>query len=277
MQARIDDVLAGARERLARAPSQPARREALLLLARTLGESEAWVLAHPERALSEEERGRFEGLLERRLRGEPAAYLFGEREFWGRDFVVDPRVLIPRPDTEHLVEAALELAPRAARTVDLGTGSGCIAITLSLERPDLRLLGVDLSLGALSVARRNATRHRAGVAWLQADLLAALDCERIDLLVANLPYVATAQRAELQPDVVEHEPATALFAGSDGLAAFRRLFPQLKRLRAGTPVVLEVGADQGAAIERLARQYHVRVDALRRDYAGHTRVAILQS
>jgi release factor glutamine methyltransferase len=271
---RVEALLAVARERLSQADFRPPTREAALLMAHALGTREAQVIAHPERELADAEHRRFTELLERRLRGEPVAYLFGEREFWGRPFKVDRRVLIPRPETEHLVEAALQLADPGARVLDLGTGSGCVALTMALERPDLKVFGVDVSVDALAVARLNARRLGGAVAWVAADLLSSLSLARADVVVANLPYVATGDA--LSVEVREHEPASALFAGYDGLSLFKRLLPRLVDLRPGVSIALELGAGQADALEKLAREYDLRPVGRRRDYAGHERIVIIE-
>lgn len=174
----IDQLLADARKRLGGAPFAPPRREAALLLGHVLGLSEAQVLARGEEAVPAEAAARFEALLARRLAGEPVAYLTGEREFWGRPFLVDSRVLIPRPETEHLVEAALALVPALPprpRLLDVGTGSGCLAVTLALEVAGARVVATDVSPAALAVARSNARRHRVAGRGAQAMKTAGSD------------------------------------------------------------------------------------------------------
>lgn len=254
-------------------------REANLLLAHVLGLSEAQLLARDREPVPEPQRRHFESLLARRLRGEPIAYLTGEREFYGRTFAVDPRVLIPRPETELLIEEALrlDLAP-AARILDVGTGSGCIAVTLACECPAARLLACDLSAGALAVARHNAARHavESRVHLVRSDVTAGIRPALVDLAVSNPPYIALDDAAELPVDVRDFEPASALFAGPDGLAVLARLLEHLRSLRPGTPVLLEIGAGQADATRELATSRSFHVERIRPDYAGIPRVVILR-
>ncbi len=212
----IGQLLAEARPLLAATPFGASTREARLLLGHVLGLSEGKVLAREEMAVPPEAERRFRDLLARRLAGEPVSYLTGEREFWGRPFAVDSRVLIPRPETEHLVEVALELRlPEAPWILDVGTGSGILAVTLALEIPGSRAVAVDLSPGALAVAARNA--HRLGAAdrisFLGADLTAALDLRRFDLVVSNPPYVDRSEIPEISLEVLRFRaPPGALSA-----------------------------------------------------------------
>jgi len=201
----IDQLLAEARPRLAATSFGAPAREASLLLGRVLGLSEAQILAHGEREVPDEAAERFRHLLERRLTGEPTAYLFGEREFYGRSFQVDPRVLIPRPETEHLVEAALtEPLPDRPWILDVGTGSGILAVTLALESPEARVVATDVSPGALAVALANA-RHlgvRDRVFPVGADLARGLDLGRFDLVVSNPPYIDWSDAPTLSPGAI---------------------------------------------------------------------------
>lgn len=274
----IADLLADGRRRLAAAPFQPEPREALLLLARVLGWSEARVLSHTEATLDDAATRRFADLLERRLSGEPAAYLFGEREFYGRVFRVDRRVLIPRPESEHLVERALALdLPAAPRILDLGTGSGCLAVTLALELPRARVVATDLSPAALAVARHNARRLAAPVAFAAADLATALHLDRFDLVVSNPPYIGREEAVDLSPEILEFEPASALFAAEGGLAVIRRLLTELAALPADAGLLIEIGHGQADELHRLAAASAafelVQID---RDLAGRSRVAVLR-
>ena len=276
---RIDQVLGPARRRLAGATFDAPPREASLLLAHTLGLSEAALLARPELVIGDDDEARFAGLLERRLRGEPVAYLLGEKEFYGRMFRVDRRVLVPRPETEHLVETAIARArsrgPRP-RILDVGTGSGAIAITLALELPAAAVIATDASMAALAVARANRAHHQASVELVAATMLDAIDGAPFDLVVANLPYLDPADSAGLELAVLQWEPASALFAGPGGLDRFRELFAAAPRLAPGATLLLEIGADQAGAVLALAAQYHLRRLETIRDYAGHDRVLILQ-
>ncbi|MEE2776613.1 MAG: peptide chain release factor N(5)-glutamine methyltransferase [Acidobacteriota bacterium] len=272
----IADVLASARDRLADAAPGSPRREAALIVAKSLDLSEAKVFAHPELPVGEAAASRIAGLVERRASGEPFAYLFGEREFWGRPFYVDSRTLIPRPETEHLVEAALRLSPPEGRLVDVGTGSGCIGITLSLERADLRVFATDVSPPALAVADRNRARHRAPLGLVAGDLLTPLRPVHIDVLVANLPYVSESELVQSPIDVRDYEPHRALAGGADGLDVIRRLLAAAcGRLAPGAWLLLEIGTAQADAVEALGEEYDLRPAERLTDYAGHDRVIVL--
>lgn len=274
--ATVRALLEDARMRLAEA-RQP-RREAALLLGRLLGRSEAQLLAHDDLTVPAEAATHFEQWLVRRVAGEPVAYLFGEREFFGRPYRVDPRVLIPRPETEHLIEAVLALdLPADARVLDIGVGSGAIAATLALERPGWRVFGSDLSLAALVVAQTNAGLLGASVALAAGDLTAPWRLAMFDLVVSNPPYVQAGDRT---PDL-RFEPALALVAddhpAGPAVATYARLLAELagpEGLRAGTPVVFEIGWNQQAALERLAEENGFDVVATVTDYAGHPRTMV---
>lgn len=223
---------------------------------------------------------RFRSLLERRLTGEPIAYILGEREFYGRPFRVDSRVLIPRPETEHLVEAALELKlPRRPRILDIGVGSGCLAVTLALELLESTVVATDLSPGALAVAAANVRAHsvRDRVRLIASDLTGPLDLTPFDLVVSNPPYIDPAERAHLSIEVTRFEPARALFAPDRGDRILERLIQELATLRPGTPVLLEIGYDQADRISELARVAGLTLQEIRRDLAGHPRTAVLLS
>ena len=273
----IDRLLVEARRRLAAAPFEPAGREALLLMARVLARSEAHVLAHGEDEPEAEAAARFAALLERRLVGEPIAYILGEREFYGRRFSVDPRVLIPRPETEHLIELTLELElPPDPRILDLGTGSGCLAVTLACELPAARLIATDLSPAALAVARANARRHGVEnrVRLAAADLALALRLDEFDLVVSNPPYVGLDEAPDLSIDVRDHEPAGALFAPRTPLSVIERLATELGELATGTVVAFEIGAGREEAVGELLADSPLALVGTRSDYAGIPRVVV---
>jgi len=271
----IDEVLARARARLAAAPFGPSTREAALLLGHVLGLSEAQVLARGDQPAGATARRLFLALLERRLGGEPVAYLLGEREFYGRSFAVDRRVLVPRPETEHLVEAALGARlPRSPRILDLGTGSGCLAVTLALELPAARLVATDLSLGALAVAAANVRRWQVEerVALAAADLFAGLDLAAFDLVVSNPPYIDRGDAPSLSPEVVDFEPPLALFAAERGEAVLGEIFAGATALSPGAQVLVEIGHGQLPALERRLPASPLQLRGVWNDYSRIPRV-----
>ncbi len=234
-----------------------AARDAQQLLEIATGLSRVQMLARPDRMLAEEAAGSFRGMIAQRRGGVPIQHLRGSQEFFGRDFLVTPDVLIPRPETEHLVEEALRLYPdRGAplRIVDVGTGSGVLAITLALELPRSSVLALDISGPVLAVAHANATLLNArNVRFACSDLLAAAGDERFDLIISNPPYIPLADAASLHPQVRDHEPHLALFGGQDGLDLYRRLIPQAEQsLRRGGWLLLETGGRTGALDDLLA-------------------------
>jgi release factor glutamine methyltransferase len=249
------------------------RTEARALLASALRVARERLIAFPETEVPPPALAAYEALIARRREGEPLAYLLGEMEFYSRRFAVTHDVLVPRPDTETLVEVALEcLSPmKAPRVLDLGTGSGCIAITLQLERPDARLVATDVSAAALEVAGANARDLCARVTFRQGDWFAAVEpAERFDLIVSNPPYVAA---ADPHLDALRHEPAMALTDGHDGLQCLSTLTAGARaHLRAGAWLALEHGYDQSPAVERLLREAGFREITLRRDGGGQPRV-----
>ncbi len=239
-----------------------ALRDAALLLRHTLQISQATLLANPDRIVSRDRQAAFQTLILRRLTNEPIQYITGEQEFYGLTLVVSPAVLIPRPETETLVEAVLtELASQgslhipALSILDIGTGSGAIAIALAHNLPAAHIIAVDLSPDALKVASANVARHSLTdrIALVQSDLLDALaQHEAFDAIVSNPPYVPTADRETLHPQVRDFEPATALFAGSTGLDVYRRLIPQAQAaLKPNGLLALEIGYGQRDAIASL--------------------------
>lgn len=233
--------------------NREARLEARVLAAHAWNMTPAWLVAHDTDALTAEQVAAFDALLARRLAGEPVAYLIGIREFFGRPFVVTPDVLIPRPDTELLVERALaSIAPdQPASILDLGTGSGCIAITLALERRNARVTAVDRSAAALTVAQRNAEILDADVEYLTSDWFDALAGRRFDLIVSNPPYIPAADPHLTRGDV-RFEPAAALTSGSDGLADLRHLVAVARgHLAPGGLLLVEHGYDQAQAVREL--------------------------
>jgi release factor glutamine methyltransferase len=247
------EVLQAARVRLSSISQYP-RRDAELILAHVLGCDPTALLTHPERTLSTKETEQFETLLKRRLASEPVQYLTGTQEFFGLLFEVSPDVLIPRPETEHLVEAVLERFDRDAnlRIVDVGTGSGAIAVALAHALPRSQVTAVDFSPKALEVARRNADRHAVmdRMSFLQSDLLAAAEPTQFDVVVSNPPYVADGE--VLEPQVASYEPRSALYAGPTGLEVYERLIPQASTiLKPRGWLMMEIGYGQRPALEAL--------------------------
>jgi release factor glutamine methyltransferase len=229
-----------------------------LILAHVLGCDSTALLTHPERMLSAKEAEQFETLVERRLASEPVQYLTGTQEFFGLLFEVSPDVLIPRPETEHLVEAVLERLGREANPiiVDVGTGSGAIAVAIAHAMPRSRVTAVDLYPSALKIARRNAERHGVidRVTLLQSDLLAAAGSAEFDVVVSNPPYIADAE--VLEPQVANYEPRSALFAGPTGLEIYQRLIPQVRTaLKPQGWLIMEIGYGQQPAIQTLLRDW----------------------
>lgn len=215
------------------------RLTAEVLLAYAIGCQKSWLYAHSTDELKELWWIHYGRYLHQRLSGLPTQYITGTQEFYGRDFKVTPDVLIPRPETEHLIESALKYD--AQTILDIGTGSGSIAVTLSLET-EARVTASDISCAALNVAQDNARRLAALVDFLECDLGSALRDQTFDLIVSNPPYVPDSDRATLQPEVRDHEPALALFAGQDGLDIYRRLIPEAARLlKPKGRLILELG------------------------------------
>lgn len=250
------------------------RSEAAILLGHVLGLSRVVLATHPEREVDALRAARFAGLVERRLRGEPVAYLVGTREFYGLDFVVTPAVLVPRPETELLVDLAREwIGERGARVLDLGTGSGAIAIALATQCAAAEVVAVDVSDAALAVARDNATRLGARVALRRSDWYEALEGERFDLILANPPYVAAGD-AHLDQGDLRFEPRIALTPGGDGLAAIRRIVSGASaHLREAGRIAIEHGFDQPEAVRALLVEAGFTDVRTYADLAGHGRVS----
>jgi release factor glutamine methyltransferase len=253
-----------------------ARADAELLLLHLLGKDKAWLMAHRDEELAATKAVLYTQLLERRYAGEPIQYITGGTEFYGLPFCVTRDALIPRPETEHVVEKVIALAAslREPRIVDVGTGSGCIAVALAHKLPQAHITAIDLSASALAVAQENAQRHGVAVRFLQGDLLTPVSGERFDFIVSNPPYVPTADRASLSVEVRDFEPAMALFAGDDGLEVYRSLIPAaFDALHPGGFVVLEIGYGQSPLIaELLARSGFAQIEFIP-DLQGILRVA----
>jgi release factor glutamine methyltransferase len=275
--------MATAREllRSARRASLP-RLDLELWLAHVLGLSRTRLLAHLDDPVTPDEEARFRAGLVRLTAGEPLPYLTGRAEFYGLEFAVTLATLIPRPETEHLVDAALariEKPGTGMAVADVGTGSGCIAIALAVHRPALRVYAIDVSPAALDVAARNAHRHRVAdrIDFRSGHLLAPLAGTQVDLIVANLPYVSDREWTDLPVSVRDYEPAGALRGGPDGLDLIRELLEAAPAsLRPGGTILLEIGAAQGAdalAVARASLPAAARIN-LHPDYAGRDRILI---
>jgi release factor glutamine methyltransferase len=253
----LRNLVASGRSHLSPGPHPDrARLDAETLLLHVLGKDKAWLMAHPEEEIPAAEAGRYAKLLERRYRGEPIQYITGETEFYGLDFRVTPDVLIPRPETEHLVETVLRVAAgfQAPRIVDIGTGSGAIAIALAHHLPNAAITAIDISRSALGVARQNAEPNGVydRIRFLEGDLLAPVAGQQFEIVVSNPPYVPAIDRASLAVEVRDHEPALALFAGDDGLGVYRRLIPvAFAALVPGGYLALEIGYGQSTAVGEL--------------------------
>ncbi|MFL6438580.1 MAG: peptide chain release factor N(5)-glutamine methyltransferase [Terriglobales bacterium] len=255
---RLDLAIRQAAERLQWSARGDARLDAESLAMHFLGRDRAYLYAHPELELSCHELSDYSALIERRASGEPLQYITGHQEFWGMDLRVTPSVLIPRPETEHAVEAALELLRgiQSPRVIDVGTGSGCIALALALELPQAEVEAVDISAEALVVAYGNAERLglAARIDFGRSDLL---DMHlsagpAFDMVISNPPYVGENEADKLQIEVREHEPLCALFGGEEGLDVYRRLIPQATEvLKPGGWLVMEIGYSQEHGIREL--------------------------
>ncbi|MGD0196687.1 MAG: peptide chain release factor N(5)-glutamine methyltransferase [Solirubrobacteraceae bacterium] len=266
------DALDGARVAIAAGGSPSARLDAELLLADALGVTRERLVLDPSLPVTGEAVRRFQSHVRRRaVEREPVAYITGRRGFRRIELAVDKRVLVPRPETELLVEVGLEL-PHGAKVLDCATGSGAVALALRDERPDLVVTGSDLSGAALSVARENARRLGLEMQFVESDLLTGLSDEH-DAILANPPYVRSAVLATLAPEIVRHEPALALDGGGDGLALIRRLIAQAAPRRAAL-LALELGEDQADEVAGLLATAGFAAVERRRDLAGRERVLV---
>jgi len=279
--ATLADVARQAAERLrARlSPEQNAALDAEVLARHVLGWDRARWLADSRSSPPPEFAAAFEAVVARRAAGEPVAYITGTREFWGLEFEVTPDVLIPRPETEILVDAALKiidsLAGPGPRVADVGTGSGCIAIALAHARPDVRVMATDISTGALDVAARNAVRHGVAdrIEFRETRGLAGIG--PVDLVVSNPPYIAAAEAGRLMKEVVDFEPHAALFARGDGLDVIRAVLTDVAARDPVPPLIFEFGGNE-AAMRKAVRESGLRVAKLRPDLAGIPRIAVVE-
>ena len=268
----IQTALLQGQRLLEEAGIEASRLTAEVLLAHPTGHDRAWLFAHSSDELIELWWIHYGRYLHLRMLGTPTQYITGRQEFYGREFRVTPAVLIPRPETEHVIEAAREKWPQQSRCLDIGTGSGAIAVTLALER-EVRVTATDVSFAALSIAAQNARRLGAQVDLLACDLAAPLADASFGVVVSNPPYVALRDKATLQREVRAHEPEIALFAGEDGLDIYRRLIPEAARiLQPGGWLILEIGAGHAEAVRALLHTWPAV--EVRPDLAGLPRVVL---
>lgn len=265
----LRDWLQYASARLEAAGIESTRLEAQVLAAHTLLVDRTWIIAHPEAEINELAA---ETLLQRRESREPLAYILGYREFYGRRFEVGPGVLIPRQDTEILLEAALAVVNRGP-VLDVGTGSGCLAITLKLERPDLEVWASDISQVALNLAKRNSEFLGADVRFAESDLFAEFKQVQFDLIISNPPYIADSE--ELMPEVKNHEPSGALFSGPTGLEFYDRLAREAPQfLKPGGHLAVEVGRGQAQDVASLLADNGWTNTSVTADLSGIERVVV---
>jgi release factor glutamine methyltransferase len=279
MHESVETLIVEGRKKLGQVIFDISLREANLLLAYVMGWSEAELMARTNQCPAADRIEQFRELIKRRAAGEPVAYIVGEKEFFGRSFKVDDRVLIPRPETEHLVEAVLGLdLPDRLTILDIGTGSGCLAVSLALEIPRARILATDISPGALAVASENSRRHRVDsrISAVASDLAGAIDLKQVDLVVSNPPYVAREVSCDLSPEILNYEPHHALFAGSEGDLVIRRLFAELRELSSGVWLAIEIGYDQEELILQLGSGGVFQTSSIVHDYSDNPRVALLR-
>jgi release factor glutamine methyltransferase len=267
----INGLLREATGTLEAAGCDTARLDAEVLLARVLEVPRAKLFSDPLGAVDPRAAAAYGALVDRRRHREPVAYIVGTKGFRRLELEVSRDVLVPRPETEHLVEAALGL-PAGARVCDVGTGSGAVALALKQERPDLVVVGTDISREALSIARRNARFHGLDVEFLEGDLLGGVEGD-LDAVVSNPPYVGDGEQDTLPPEVVEYEPHVALFAGDDGLDVIRRLVPEAVG-RGAKFIALEVGQGQAPVVSQLLRNAGFEFPEVVSDLAGIPRVVV---
>lgn len=257
--------------------SDSAKLDSELLLAFTLSKPRSYLYAWEDKKLSDKEQSEFNCLLARRIKGEPIAHILGERGFWSLDLKVTADTLIPRPDTERLVELALDSIPQQAnwKILDMGTGTGAIALSLAKERPGCFVTATDQSLAALDVAKQNAQRNKiSNIEFLQSDWFAGLEGQKFDVIVSNPPYICD-NDPHLQQGDVRFEPLSALTAGKDGLNALRTIIKNSQHyLNQGAVLLLEHGYDQADAVCNLLKQAHFSQVHTIKDYGDNPRVSI---
>ena len=277
----IAESLREAAQALQAAGVPEARREAGSLLSFVLGKDRTFLISHAEDPVVESDMDRFRDAVSRRSAGEPLQYITGFQDFYGREFRVTPDVLIPRPETELLVEAALEVmnGVQLPLLCDVGTGSGCIAVTLLCQRMDARAVAVDVSDAALRVAAENASRHGVSerIDFQISDCFAAVNSAAFDLIVSNPPYVSASALPGLQREVRDHEPLVALSPGSDGLSVIRRLLQDGPTyLKPNGHLIMEIGFDQGERVQELINPELWRLVEIRPDLQSIPRIVVVQ-
>lgn len=279
----LHERLADARDRFVRAgiPRDEATLDAEVLARHVLNCDRATLLIRARDPLPSAFDRLFDALVQRRVAREPVAYIVGHREFWGLEFEVTPAVLIPRPETELIIEESLSTMPArdaVRRIIDIGTGSGCLAIALAIEFPGAMVTGTDVSLDALEIAAWNCSRHDVTnrVSLIRTEVLDDI-LESADLIVSNPPYLREGEALQLQPEVGRYEPAAALFAGPDGLDVIRKLLLESpSRLADGGRLIVEFGINQESGLYDAARRSGWTVDHIRRDLQSIPRVAVLR-
>jgi release factor glutamine methyltransferase len=263
----LKQALASAVSRLSAEHVPSPRLNAELLLIFTLNCDRAYLYAHPERELTHDEQSRYDAALAERARDVPTQYITGHQEFWGMDLIVSPAVLIPRPETEHVIETVLELArlgqapsrADALRIADVGTGSGCIALALAKELPNAEVHASDISTAALEIARANAARHQleSRIQFHEADLLAGFENNAFDFIVSNPPYVGESEEDQVQLEVRKFEPRSAVFAGPTGMELLTRLVPQARAaLKPGGRLVMEISGAISESVRQLLQDWN---------------------
>ena len=281
MSESIGEALRQASQALDHAGVTEARREASSLLSHVIRKDRTFLISHAEDQLGDAELREFADAISRRAAGEPAQYITGMQDFYGRSFRVTRDVLIPRPETELLVEAALQVMNANASVCDVGTGSGCIAVTLLCERTDARVVAVDVSEAALEVARGNASEYGVGnrIELVVSDCLAALDAttRQFDLIVSNPPYVSANAMSGLQREVRDYEPLVALSPGADGVSVIRRLLSDAPHfIRGDGHLIMEIGFDQGEKVTKLINPSCWTLKKMLPDLQGIPRIVVLQ-
>ncbi len=277
----ISDLLREASQTLRDAGVPEERREAGSLLSHVIGKDRTFLISHAEDLVGDADLARFQEAVERRASGEPLQYIIGVQDFYGREFRVTPDVLIPRPETELLVESALELIVHNSAPLisDVGTGSGCIAVTLLCERTDARVIALDVSEAALGVASDNARRHGVSerITFKISDCFDGVDLAAFDIIVSNPPYVSANALPGLQREVRDHEPLVALSPGADGLSIIRRLLEKgWEFLKPNGHLLMEIGFDQGENVQQLINPSIWELVELRPDLQSIPRIVVVR-